>query len=451
MADNKLELITSIFSFCATWFSAASMQGITGTFYAYGYNTILYSILPWFIGAVLLILLASRLKDYDIITIPEFFYLRYESKVLQAMAGMLIVIAYTLYIIIQVRGFGIVISELLDISYTFARILVYLFIIYTTFGGLFSVSKVHRLCFVLTVAGIFIATAIVLKNVGGITIIYEKATLINTKPFPNFPYVTKQRGLLDPFAKGQMPPVITFTSFFGWGLGLATNPQYATYIISAKDKKTATKMIYYSKFLLVLMYFGLMIIGIGSRVLEPTIKSISSVDEVFPYMINNVIYSPFSGLILIGITAAAVSTANSQLLLAASGFSYDIYKNIINKNISEEKLLNLNRIFIFIISTISLILSINPPDSLLIYGGYIWGLFSSTFLVPLYGGLFWKKASKVGAIVSFFLGLITYIIFIVIKLNFFFHPAFPGTVASALAFYFVNKHSYKREGVNCAN
>src|SRR5699024_5561355 len=125
----------------------------------------------------------------------------------------------------------------------------------------------------------------------------------------------------------------------------------------------------------------------GGRTLQPAIHSISSVDEVFPYMINNVIYSPFSGLILIGMTAAAISTANSHLLIADSGFTYDLYKNIINPHIHEDKFLTLNRIFIFVVGTISLIMAVYPPESLLIYGGYLWGIFSATFLLPLYGGL----------------------------------------------------------------
>jgi SSS family solute:Na+ symporter len=284
----------------------------------------------------------------------------------------------------------------------------------------------------------------VLKNVGGINIMHEKAALIGTRPFPDFPYITKQGGLLDPFAKGQMPPLVLFTSFFGWGLGLSANPQYAIRIVSAKDTKTAVKMICYSVFTLSILYIGLMIIGIGGRALVPSIHSINSVDEVFPYMINNVIYSPLSGLILIGIVAAAISTANSQLLLASSGFTYDIYKNLVNPFMKEEKFLNLNRVFIFIVGTVSLILAINPPESLLIYGGYLWGFFSSSFLIPLYGGLFWKKATKEGAIASFIVGLMTMFIFIIKNINPMIHPALPGVLSSTVTFYFVSIYFYNK-------
>ncbi len=451
VAGNSLGLSTSIFSFCATWFSAASMQGVTGNLYSYGISTVLYAIVPWFLGAFMLFIMSSKLKKYDILTVPEFFYLRYNSKWLQSLGGIMIVVIYTLYITIQIRGFGIVISELLDISYLFSIILIYLFIIYITFGGLFSVSKTHGLNLVLVIVGIILATVIVLYNSGGIIIIFEKAKLIDTRPFLNFPYITEKGGMLHPFAKGQMPPSVIITSFFGWGLGLASNPQYAIRIISAKDSKTASKMISYSVVILSILYMGLIIIGIGGRTLVPTIRSIQTVDEIFPYIINNVIYSPFSGLILIAIVSAAISTANSQLLLASSGFTYDLYKNLINPNMKEDSFLNLNRIFIFAVGTVSLILAINPPNSLLIYGGYLWGFFSATFLIPLYGGLFWKKATKEGAVVSFVIGFITIISFMTFNTGNNIHPAFFSVITSGLSFYLVSIHFYNKRVIHHEN
>ncbi|MCC5910407.1 MAG: sodium:solute symporter family protein [Clostridiaceae bacterium] len=451
IAVNSLGLLASIFTFSATWFSAASMQGLSGSLYAYGYSIVLYAVVPWFIGAGFLVILATKLKNYDIVTVPEYFKMRYDSRWLQAMGGLIIVITYILYIIIQVRGFGIVISEFLDINYTFAIVLIYLFVIYTTFGGLFSVAKTDALNFILIIAGTMLAAVLVLRGVGGITLMNHEAALINTRPFPTFPHITTKGALVDPFSKGVLPPLFIFTSFFGWGLGLATNPQYAIRVTSAKNKATAIKMICFSVMILALLYFGLVIIGIGGRVLMPSIDSIDSVDEVFPYLINNVIYSPFSGVILISIMAAAISTANSQLLVAASGFSCDIYKNVINPYIDDDRLLSMNRIFIFFAGTISLVMSLNPPDSLLVYGGYIWGVFSVTFLLPLYGGLFWRRSTKEGAISSFIGGLAIYIGFIVknhlssINGETLLHPALPGVIGATAIFYFVSRYYYAKK------
>ncbi|MTI68324.1 MAG: sodium:solute symporter family protein [Firmicutes bacterium] len=450
VAGNSLGLVASILTFTATWFSAASMQGLSGSIFAYGYSSVLYSVVAWFLGAGLLVIMSVKLKDYDIFTVPEYFSIRYNSKILQALGGLIIVFTYVFYIIIQIRGFGIVMSELLDIHYTVSILLVYLFIIYTTFGGLYSVSKTDGFNFGMIFLGILLAVVIILKDIGGITHLHQKAALISTRPFPSFPYKTYKGALIDPFSKGITPPMVLFTSFFGWGLGLAANPQYAIRIVSAKNKKTAVKMICISVLILALIYIGIFIIGIGARVLEPSIESVSSVDEVFAYTINNVIYSKVSGFILIGIAAAAISTANSQLLILASGFTYDIYKNLLNTNIKEDRFLNLNRIFIFIAGTISLLLSIRPPESLLIFGGNIWGIFSTTFLLPLYGGLYWKKATKEGAFASIIGGMMT--MFLVFDKNnilgnsgnSFIHPAFPSFIIAFILFITVSIYTYKK-------
>lgn len=443
VAGNSLGLAASIFTFCATWFSAASMQGVTGTMYAYGISTVLYSIIPWFLGAVLLMAMSSRLREYDVITLPEFFYFRYGSRVLQALGGAAVAVIYTLYVVIQIRGFGIVMSELLDINYMFAIVLIYLFIIYTTFGGLFSVAKSHRLNFSLVVLGVLLASYAVVKSAGGFSSIYEKSMEISTRPFPGFPYTTEKGGMFHLFAKGQMPPLMVFTSFFGWGLGLSATPQYAIRIAAARDKETSLKMIGYSVVILLFLYTGLAVVGIGGRTLVSSIESIHSVDEVFPYLINNVLYSPLSGIIFIGIIAASISSADSQLLIASSGFTYDIYRNLVNKDMDDDRFLNLSRGFIFSAGTAALILAIKPPESLLIYGGYMWGFFSSTFMVPLYGGLFWKKATKEGAIASFAAGLAVFSA-MMLKGGSMIHPAFPGAIASGVTFYIVSCYSGRR-------
>ncbi|WP_330603000.1 sodium:solute symporter family protein [Anaerosolibacter carboniphilus] len=435
----------------ATWFSAASMQGLSGSLYAYGYSAVLYAVVPWFFGAAFLVVIAPRLKEYDILTVPEYFRIRYDSKMLQAMGGCIIVFSYTFCMIIQIRGFGVVMSELLDINYTLAIILVYLFIIYTTFGGLFSVTKTDGLNFILIVLGTALAAGLIFNHADGIMILHKKAALISTRPFPEFPFITEKGALLDPFSKGMYPPMMVLTGFCGWGLGLAANPQYAMRITSARNKETAVKMICFSVLILSIVYVGIFIIGIGSRVLQPSIAHIQSTDEVFPYIINKVIYSRLSGFILISITAAAVSTANSQLLILSSGFTYDIFKNLTNAEIDDDRFINFNRLFILIAGTISLILSISPPKSLLVYGSHIWGVFSVTFLLPLYGGLFWKKATKEGAISSFIGGLVVMIIWLfkykITGINeHMIHPAFPGVVASIFLFYGVSRYTYDRKG-----
>lgn len=439
VAGNGLGLWPSVFTFVATWISAASMQGLTGSVFAFGISSLWYSIIPWYLGTVFLFFMIPKIRQYDLLSLPEFFRIRYNSLFLQRLGGIVIVFAFILYMTIQISGFGIVMSQLLDINYYIAIFLVFLFIIYTTFGGLFSVARTDGLNFFLIILGVVFSTSLVLDATGGLKHLLEQVSEISTIPF-SVGSATAKNSMLNLFSPSVNPPLLVISGFVGWGLGLAANPQYLIRIIAAKDKKIAYQMVTYSMIFITLFYICLVGIGLGFRVLMPSIESIVSVDEVFPYIINNVLHSRLSGFILISMAAAAVSTANSQFLILASGFTYDFFglttKSIINQDLT----ITYNRIFIFFSGIIALVIAINPPSSLLTFGGYVYGLFAVVFLMPLYGGLFWKRASRKGAVAASVGGLATMCIFAVIaQLKYndpgaIFHPAFPGIIVSFLCF-----------------
>ncbi len=435
VAGNSLGLWASVFTFTATWFSAVSMQSVTGSVYMFGYSTILYSVVGWFLGGSCLIFVAHKIKEHDILTIPEYFKIRYDSPAFQAFGGFVTVICYILYIIIQIKGFGLVVSELLDIDYKIAILMIYLFVVYTSFGGLFSVSKTDSMNFVVVFLGIAIAVVYIISDIGNFTLMNEKASNLT------------DGALLDLSSNNLFSPFMILSTSLAWGLGTAANPQYIIRIASAKNRIIGMKMICLSVISMGFLYFGLMIIGIGSRVLQSDISQIGSSDEVLSYFINNSIHSNLSGFIFISIIAAAISTANSQLLLMASSFTYDIYMNMFHKNLSEEKFLGLARVVIFITGTVSLLLSVNPPDSLLLFGSYVWTVFAVTFLCPLYGGLYWKKATCRGAVASSVAGLVSATVFFIIdqnsSLGSIIHPVLPGMIIAFIVFYSVSIATYK--------
>ncbi len=289
----------------------------------------------------------------------------------------------------------------------------------------------------MVVTGIVLVAGYILTDLHGITAIHEEVGRIT------------QGASLDATTDGFFSPVMILTTGLAWGLGTAANPQYIIRITSAKDKKTGISMICISIFVLSLIYLGLMVIGMGSRAMAPTADSVQSVDEILAYIINTKIYSYISGVMFISIIAAAISTANSQLLLLSSSFTYDIYINLFKKEISNEKFLNLNRVIIFIAGTTSLILSIQPLETLLIYGSYIWSIVAATFLCPIYGGLYWKKATRQGAFCSSVGGILAVLFFYFTIhagiLETAIHPVLPSMLLSMAIFYIVSVSTYGKK------
>ncbi|HHW03604.1 MAG TPA: sodium:solute symporter family protein [Thermoanaerobacterales bacterium] len=438
VAGNSLGIFLSTATFVATWFSAASFLGLGSSLYIYGVSSIIYSILQWFIGAVFLFVLAYHIKDYDILTFSEFFYIRFNSRLLQFSVASLIIASYIFYITMQIKGFGLVMELLLNIPYNLAIFLVYLYILYTTFGGLYSVVKTDAInMFIIILASTFFGFYIIRAN-HGISNIISGAANINTPPVQGWDTPTPRGGLLDIFCMGLQPPVYLFTSLFGWGLGLAANPQYVIRMISAKDKSVARKMVLFSIALLSAIYAFIIIGSIGLRVLIPTAPKINNIDEIIPTLFSGIAPGYSVGIILIGIIAASVSTANSELLLIANSFTYDILKNLHHKNMDDEKMLSLNRMVIAIAGTLSLFLSFNPPIKVIEFGGNIWGGFASSTFIPLYAGVYMKKASRHSVEAAFFTGLISYLFFLTTIpyiSNSAIHHIHPGVFAFAASFF----------------
>lgn len=267
LAGRSLNSFFSTATFLATWFSAASILGLGGYVYTYGVSGLIYSIIPWFSGAFFLLLISSRLKENfnSIYTYPEFFTLRYNSRIMQVCLAIIMIFSYLFYITMQIKGFGLVMSTLLDIPYTAAIFLIYLYILYTTFGGLFSVVKTDAInAFIIFFSFISLGVYIIVNN-GGILNIIDKASTLSSAPINGWNVKTPIGGLLDPFCKGLQTPAYLLTSFFGWGLGLASNPQYVIRIISAKDKATSKKMIIFSILLLSIIYTFIIIVHIHNN------------------------------------------------------------------------------------------------------------------------------------------------------------------------------------------
>ncbi len=447
LGGRQLNTVRCIMTFAGTWISAATVLGFTGSVFESGYAALFYSVIPWYIGAFLLIGISGRLYQNDILTIPELFRKRFGSKGLQLLVAGIMIFTYVLYLVIQIRGFGLVASSLFDIPYGLSILLIYLFILYATFGGFHTVTQTDAFNLITLLIGTAMVFAMVVSRAGGIFEIHRQAAELSGMAYPNILFSTDPGELLQLFGKGKFAPMMSITMFFGWGLGLAANPQYAVRIIAAKDARTSRRMIILSLVVLALLYFALLQIGLGMRVMFPSLPVVLETDEIFVYVINNLLYGSWSGFFLFAVIGACISTANSQLLIIASSFSYDIVNTLRQDSLSERALLSLSRLSILVGGTVSLLLSIHPPQSLLTYGGDIWGIFGATLFPTLYGALLYRKATAKGIWAGILTGLFGLLFFYPVYWRGIlpFHAAFPATLLSGAAFLIVSKLTWPKE------
>ena len=108
--------------------------------------------------------------------------------------------------------------------------------------------------------------------------------------------------------------------------------------------------------------------------------------------------------------AAVMSTTDRLLLTIGNCVSWDFYKKFINKDADDRSIRNVNKVTMIIATIVTVLLAINPPKLLafLIWAGI--GIMFSCFAIPLIGGLYWKRATKQGAIASMSCGILCSIV-----------------------------------------
>lgn len=372
LGGRNLSLPVSVSTFVATWMSAASLLGYTVWIYRDGYAAFTGSVNGWLLGLLFLPFSVARLKRSRALSLPEWLGNEFGDPRLRTLSALALLLAYSLYIVIQFRVFGTIVSRMLEIPPLLSSTLIYLFVIYTTFGGLPSVVKSDALNLIIIVTGVTLAAGAILLLTGSPLELHRALAA----DFPAMLRPLDQRGFL-----------FTFSMMLGWGLGVAANPQYAIRIMSARNARTARSMLWISALIVGWIYVCTTFIGLGGKVLFPALPS-QPMETSFNSLLAFLLPSPVYTLLLLAVLAAAVSTANSQLLLATCSFCYDLFPSWSAGGekdfLSEDHFLFINRLGIAGLATFSLVLSQLPLPGILDLGQYSWAVVAICFFLPLY-------------------------------------------------------------------
>lgn len=309
VGGNRITLVPMVGTFVATWMSAASVLGYTMWLYADGYVAFTGSVNGWLIGLVLMPFIVRKLRVSRALSLPQWLGETFGDPRLRSLSALALLGAYTFYMVIQFRAFGTIVASLLDIKILVASALVYLFVLYTTFGGLPSVARSDTLNLSLIVGGVTLAAATLLGKAGSLGAVH--AALAERAP-----------GMLHPWTEG-WSPLVTTLMMLSWGLGVAANPQYAIRLLSARTTRDAYNTLALSSLIIGLIYAGLTVLGLSAFVLLPNVGAAS--DELAFTRLFSAVLPPVPAIgLFLAVLAAAVSTANSQLLLAACSLCYDL-------------------------------------------------------------------------------------------------------------------------------
>ena len=231
---------------------------------------------------------------------------------------------------------------------------------------------------------------------------------------------------------------VAFISLMGWGLGYFGQPHILVRFMAI----SSTSELKRSRNIAVTWYIIAMIaavfVGMVGKVFLTTGLEGPAVETVLLVMTQQ-LFNPFmGGIILSAVLAAIMSTASSQLLVAASAFSQDFYRSVIRKNADHNELLWVSRISVFLISAAAITIAMNPNSFILEMVSYAWAGFGASFGPAVLMSLFWRRTTRNGIPAGITVGGLTVLIWKQFAL-WGLYEIIPGFALSLLAIYIVSK------------
>jgi sodium/proline symporter len=393
------------FSAEASDMSGWLLMGLPGVAYLGGMKEAFWTAAGLVIGTYLnWFFVAKRLRKYtihagDAITIPEFFTNRFKdkSRAIALVSVIFILIFFTVYTASGFMACADLFSSVFGIEYLYALILgAAIVLAYTILGGYLAVCSTDFVQGGLMFTALVVTAVISVLSMGGISDTVAKIGVEFLNPFHNNPE--------QPFG------AMDIISALSWGLGYFGMPHILVRFMGLRSNHDVKVSRRIAMVWVTIAFIGALLVGVLGRAYLASPLAAGAQETVFIVTIMQM-YPPFiAGIFLCGILAAAMSTADSQLLVAASAFSRDVYMGFLNKKASEKQMLVMSRVVVLVIALIAIFLASNRNSSIFKMVSYAWAGFGATFGPLVLLSLFWKKTTRNGALAGLIAGGVTVIV-----------------------------------------
>ena len=363
---------------------------------------------------------APRLRKFslaanDSITIPQYLTNRFlsKSKVLQVLCAAVFLFAYTIYAASSIKACGTLFHTVIGIDPQIAMYLAAAVIIaYTFFGGFSAV------CWTDFFQGLLMLGALMLAPIFALGAIDFSVTTGQTAAYWNA------------FADWK-----SVVSGLGWGLGYFGIPHIIIRFLSLRSQKDVKKSAGIGIGWTLLILGFATAVGILGRILFSS-DGAASVDSslVFIEMVRKLFPAIVSGILLSAILAASMSTADSQLLSAASALTSDVYRPILRKNKAGDKEMQwVGRGVVLLIAVAALVIAKSPGSgSIMSLVENAWGIFGAAFGPVILLSLYWKRFTFSGAVAGIVAGAAVDILWLVFLSSTGIYEIIPGFLMSAI-------------------
>ena len=384
--------------------SAWLLMGLPGSILAFGFGQMWIGIGLALGTAANWIFVAKRLRQFshaagDAITVPQYLGNRFlaKSNTLQVICAVIFFVCFTIYVASAYVAGASVFTTIFPALETKTAMIIFAvaMLAITFFGGFKAVcwtdffQGLLMFCALLAVPIIIVATQEL--DTGALSAIYTYQDAVSGEMVE----CTFGTGIFD----ASWQEVI---SGLAWGLGYFGMPHILVRFMSIEKpsmvKKSATMAIIW---VVITLGCACLIAYFGRMLLAEELLTDGSQKMVFIAFARQLFPTFLAGILMAAIIAASMSTADSQLLVASSSFTSDIYKPIIRKEASEKEILWVGRIVVVIVAIIAFFIANSKgagAQAIMNLVENAWAGFGSSFGPVILLSLFWRRFTYKGAI-----------------------------------------------------
>ena len=390
----------------ATYVGASSFIGGPGVAYKLGLGWVLLACIQVPTAFLTLGILGKKLaiisRKIGGVTIIDLLRARYKSDIVVILSSVTMLIFFIGSIVAQFVGGGRLFESVTGYPYYIGlTIFAAVVIAYTTFGGFRAVALTDAVQGMVMLAATGVLFFVLLREGNGMENIMRKVAEVNPD-------------MLTPSSGGNIGQPFILSFWMLVGIGVLGLPATTVRCMGFKDSKTMHRAMVIGTSVVGVLMLGMHLVGVMGVAVEP---GVDVGDKIIPILAMKHLHPILAGVFIGGPLAAIMSSIDSLLILTSATIVKDLYLHYVDKNASTEKIKKLSFFVSLGFGILVFLLALNPPELLVWINLFALGGQEAAFFCPIIFGIYWKRANATGAIASMIFGVITYLYFVICKVN----------------------------------
>lgn len=415
LGGRKLGPIVVAMSTEASDMSSWLLMGVPGLAYFCGLADATWTVIGLAVGTYLnWLIVAKRLRRYsvkvDAIAIPDFFAHRYRdtSGRIEGIAAVIILVFFIPYTASGFAACGKLFTNLFDVDYMVAMLISAAVIVaYCAMGGFMAASVTSLIQSIVMTVALAVILVFGIHVAGGWSAVME-----NAKSVPGYLDLTTSTSIAAESTSRY--GFLSIVSTLAWGLGYFGMPHILNHFMAIEDEEKLKISRRVGSVWVVISMAVAIVVGIVGFAMSAkgAIVTFDSSSEAEAILVkisalmseSGILPALLAGVVLAGILASTMSTADAQLLAAASSISHNLLQGVFHRKLSNRLEMAIARITVLGIAVLGILFARDPNSSVFGIVSFAWAGFGAAFGPVMLFALFWKRSNRFGALAGMVTG-----------------------------------------------